>query len=121
MEPAPAEELAELEAGVEEPDMPPVAECVPGDELEAPPAGEDADEPADAPGPDDPAAVEPPPTVGLAFGCMAEEPDVVDPEPVAAGRSVPPDGPIDCAKAGAAPSAVATRQAAICVFNIAVS
>lgn len=32
------------------------------------------------------------PTVAPVLGCMAEEPEVVDPEPVAAGRSVPPDG-----------------------------
>ena len=32
------------------------------------------------------------PTVAPVLGCMAEEPEVVDPEPAAAGRSVPPDG-----------------------------
>src|SRR5215217_6405568 len=56
-------------------------------------------------------------------GCIAEDPEVVEPEPVAAGRSVAPDGPglagaVDWASAGAAASAVATRHAAICNFNI---
>lgn len=60
----------------------------------------------------DPAAVEP------ALGCIAEEPEVAEPEPVAAGRSVPPEGAVDCAKAGAVASAEAMRQAAICVFSI---
>lgn len=55
-------------------------------------------------------------------GCIAEDPDVVEPEPVAAGRSVPPEGAVvDWAKAGAVASAVATRQAAICVFSIWIS
>jgi hypothetical protein len=73
----------------------------------------------------DPPAAEPPdpaglvPTVAPVLGCIAEEPEVADPEPVAAGRSVAPDGAVPvCAKAGAAANAVATRQAAICDFNI---
>jgi len=60
------------------------------------------------------------PTVAPALGCMAEEPEVVDPDPAAAGRSVPPEGGavLVWANAGGAASAVATRQAAICDFNI---
>lgn len=58
----------------------------------------------------------------LAPGCIADEPEVADPEPVAAGRSVLPEGAgVDCAKAGAVARAVATRQAAICVFSIWIS
>jgi hypothetical protein len=111
------------------------------DEALAPAIVEDEAEPAaepDMPEPDCPAVDdpelpvldwlivdEPPdeagfvPTVDPTPGCMAEEPEVVEPEPVAAGRSVPPDGAgLVWAKAGAAASAVATRQAAICDFNI---
>ena len=63
------------------------------------------------------------PTLAPVEGCIAEDPEVVEPEPVAAGRSVAPEGPglagaVDWAKAGAAASAVATRHAAICNFNI---
>jgi hypothetical protein len=63
------------------------------------------------------------PTLAPVEGCIAEDPEVVEPEPVAAGRSVAPEGPglaggVDWARAGAAASAVATRQAAICNFNI---
>jgi len=56
-------------------------------------------------------------------GCMAGEPDVVEPEPVAAGRSVAPEvGAVVevWAKAGAA-KMVAKRQAAICFLSIAES
>jgi hypothetical protein len=61
-----------------------------------------------------------PPTAAPALGCMAGEPEVVEPEPMAAGRSVAPEGGggLDCANPGAAANAVATRQAAICDFNI---
>jgi len=65
-----------------------------------------------------PDPIEPP---ELAPGCIADEPDVVEPEPLAVGRSVPPDGAVDCATAGAVARAVATRQAAICVFSIWIS
>jgi hypothetical protein len=66
--------------------------------------------------------VEEPVVDGLLPGCMAEDPEVVEPEPAAVGRSVPPDGAVvDWAKAGAVASAVATRQAAICVFSISFS
>src|SRR5215207_8306121 len=63
------------------------------------------------------------PTLAPVEGCIAEDPEVVEPEPVAAGRSVAPEGPglagaVDWASAGAAASAVATRHAAICNFNI---
>src|SRR5215208_133305 len=63
------------------------------------------------------------PTLAPVEGCIAEDPEVVEPEPVAAGRSVAPEGPglagaVDWASAGAAASAVATRQAAMCDFNI---
>src|SRR3954466_15094608 len=63
------------------------------------------------------------PTLAPVEGCIAEDPEVVEPEPVAAGRSVAPEGPglagaVDWASAGAAASAVATRQAAMCNFNI---
>src|SRR5215207_9907328 len=85
---------------------------------------------------DDPAVAEPeagvsetpvaapaPEAVPPVEGCIADDPEVVEPEPVAAGRSVAPEGPglagaVDWAKAGAAASAVATRQAAMCDFNI---
>jgi len=54
------------------------------------------------------------------LGCMAGEPVLVVPEPEAAGRSVGADGDVEvCARAGAAAKAVATRQAAICFFSIA--
>ena len=53
-------------------------------------------------------------------GCMAGEPEVVDPEPVAAGRSV--GGVVAvCARAGAATRAEARKQAAICVLSIEIS
>jgi hypothetical protein len=72
------------------------------------------EEPA-APG----AMVDPDP---VAPGCMAGEPEVVEPVPEATGRSVPAEGGGGfCAKAGAAAKAVATRQAAICFFSIEVS
>src|SRR5215208_2532465 len=63
------------------------------------------------------------PTLAPVEGCIAEDPEVVEPEPFAAGRSVAPEGPglagaVDWASAGAAASAVATRHAAICNFNI---
>src|SRR3954470_24231530 len=67
------------------------------------------------------------PTLAPVEGCIAEDPEVVEPEPVAAGRSVAPEGPglagavagaVDWARAGAAASAIATRHAAICNFNI---
>ncbi|MBB4041485.1 hypothetical protein GGR34_003162 [Microvirga flocculans] len=51
-------------------------------------------------------------------GCMAGEPVAVEPEPVAAGRSVGAVEDEVCAKAGAAAKAVTTRQAAICFFSI---
>jgi len=54
----------------------------------------------------------------LVAGFMAGEPEVVDPDPVASGRSVEPDDVEVWARAGAAASAVATRHAAICVFTI---
>jgi hypothetical protein len=51
---------------------------------------------------------------------MAGEPEVVDPEPVAAGRSV--GGVVAvCARAGAATRAEARKQAAICVLSIEIS
>src|SRR5215213_5093020 len=53
-----------------------------------------------------------------ALGCIADEPVFVDPEPVAVGRSVAADGGGAWAKAGAAARAVATRQAAMCVFSM---
>ena len=64
------------------------------------------------PEPDDPAvdALLPP-------GTIAGEPDVVESVPVAAGRSDDGAVVVDCAKAGA-PSAVATRHAAICFFSM---
>jgi hypothetical protein len=53
-------------------------------------------------------------------GCMAGEPEVVDPEPVAAGRSV--GGVVAvCARAGTATRAEAKRQAAIWVLSIEIS
>jgi hypothetical protein len=56
-------------------------------------------------------------------GCMADEPVVVEPEPLATGRSVPPDGGggVVWARAGAAAKAVATRQAAMCFFSMILS
>jgi len=58
------------------------------------------------------------PDAPLVAGFMAGEPEVVDPDPVASGRSVEPDDVEVWARAGAAASAVATRHAAICVFTI---
>jgi len=54
----------------------------------------------------------------LVAGLMAGEPEVVDPDPVAMGRSVEPDEVEVWARAGAAASAVAIRQAAMCVLII---
>jgi hypothetical protein len=80
----------------------------------------DDDPPEDdrAPGDAGPEGV--PETVAPELGCIAEEPEVVEPEPVAAGRSVDPDGAGACATAGAA-SAAAARQAAMQVLNIGLS
>jgi hypothetical protein len=50
-------------------------------------------------------------------GSIAGDPDVVDCEPEAVGRSVEGAVVVDCAKAGAA-SAVATKHAAICFFSM---
>src|SRR5688500_16547296 len=74
-----------------------------------------------------PLLMPPPPEVPLLMpvlpavppGCMAGEPEVVDPEPVAVGRSV--GGVAVCARAGAATRAEAKRQAAICVLSIEIS
>jgi hypothetical protein len=81
--------------------------------------------PDDAPGVDEPvvgAIVEPVPEPAPAPGCMADEPVVAEPEPVAVGRSVEPDGVVEVwASAGAAAKAVATRQAAMCFFSIFIS
>jgi hypothetical protein len=64
----------------------------------------------------DPAAVPP----AVPPGCMAGEPDVADPEPVAVGRSE--DGAVVvCARAGIVARAEATRHAAICVLSMEVS
>jgi hypothetical protein len=52
-------------------------------------------------------------------GCMAGDPDVGEPAPVAVGRS-DEGADVPCANAAVA-SAVAMRQAAICVFSIVVS
>jgi hypothetical protein len=92
------------------------------DDPEEPEAGEPdplgIEEPLGALGPDDPPA----PMLGLEPGCMAGEPEVADPEPDAVGRSVAPDGAVvDCANAGTAASAVATRQAAMWVFSMSIS
>lgn len=57
------------------------------------------------------------PELAPGAGCMAGEPDVVAPVPVAVGRSVPDDGGA-WAKAGAATKAVATRQAAMCFLSM---
>jgi len=66
--------------------------------------------------PDDPMAD--PADAPLAAGFMAGEPEVVDPDPVASGRSVEPDDIEVWARAGAVASAVAIRHAAMCVFTI---
>jgi len=72
--------------------------------------------------PVDGATVDPLPVPAPAPGCMADDPVVADPVPEAVGRSVEPDGVVDvCARAGAAPKAVATRQAAMCFFSIFIS
>jgi hypothetical protein len=60
------------------------------------------------------------PEFALGAGCIAGEPEVVDPEPEAVGRSVPADGGA-WAKAGAATKAVAMRQAAMCFLSIKIS
>jgi hypothetical protein len=69
---------------------------------------------------EEPGAIVAPDPVPDPPGTMAGEPDVVDPEPVARGRSA--DGAVVacCAQAGAA-SAVATRQAAMCRFSMCFS
>jgi hypothetical protein len=69
-------------------------------------------EPALPPPIPDPPAVPP--------GCMAGDPEVVEPEPVAAGRS-DEGAVVPCAKADAVTRAVAMRQAVICVLSIDVS
>jgi hypothetical protein len=53
-------------------------------------------------------------------GCMAGDPEVVEPEPVAAGRS-DEGAVVPCAKADAVTRAVAIRQAVMCVLSIDVS
>jgi hypothetical protein len=53
-------------------------------------------------------------------GCMAGDPDVVEPEPVAAGRSEE-GAEVPCAKADAVTRAVAIRQAVIWVLSIYIS
>jgi hypothetical protein len=84
------------------------------DEAE-PPGGGDALEPGAAGAPGLPMV---PVVVAPGAGCIAGDPAVVEPEPEAVGRSVPPDGGGVCASAGAAASAVATKQAAMCFFSI---
>jgi hypothetical protein len=108
------------------PDAPPEVEDVVPPEPPAEPADMDDPEPPEVEPPAvDPAVVsdieEPEPADALGEGCIADDPDVVDPEPDAAGRSVPPEGAVDCAKAGAATRAVATRHAAICVLSMSIS
>jgi hypothetical protein len=87
---------------VEELDMPdePLPEAVdaaPEDEVEGVSDCPTVAEP-DVPDPDWLMPDDPPdaagfvPTVAPVLGCIADEPEVVDPDPVAAGRSVPPDG-----------------------------
>ena len=101
--------LVELEA--DWPDLDGVGEAVP--EVAAPVLDPDAPE-ADVDDPDPDAPVIEPSL--LAPGTIAGEPEVVDCEPVAVGRS-DEGAVVDCANAGAA-SAVATRHAAICFFSI---
>jgi hypothetical protein len=70
----------------------------------------------------DPPAVPPvmPAPPAVPPGCMAGDPEVVDPEPVAVGRSA--DGSVVfCARAGAATRAEARRHAVICVLSIDLS
>jgi len=76
--------------------------------VEPAPAVELPDDPGD-----DPAE---PDAVPLVAGFMAGEPEVVDPDPVANGRSVEPDDVEVWARAGAATSVVINKQAAICVL-----
>jgi hypothetical protein len=57
--------------------------------------------------------------LGVPLGCMAGEPDVAAPEPVAVGRS--DDGAVVCASAGTATRAEASRHAVICVLSIDIS
>jgi hypothetical protein len=77
--------------------------------------GEPAEPPADTdPDPDEP-GVEP----AVPPGTIAGDPEVVEPEPEAAGRS-DEGAVVDCAKTGAA-RAVAKRQTAICFFSMEIS
>src|SRR4051794_31182023 len=86
---------------VEEPE-PAVGEPVPELDIVEPPPAPD-EEPAPEPDIDEPE---------LPAGFMADEPEVVEPDPVAVGRSVEPLGLIEVwAKAGPAAKAVANRQA----------
>jgi hypothetical protein len=63
-----------------------------------------------------------PGAAGAGAGCIAGEPVVAEPDAVAAGRSVPPDGEVVFwARAGAATKVVANRQAAMCFFSIVFS
>jgi len=70
------------------------------------------DPPADPPVVPDPLPAPP--------GCMAGDPEVVDPEPVATGRS-DEGAVVVCAKAGTATRAVANKQAVIWVLSISLS
>jgi hypothetical protein len=76
-----------------------------------------------APMPDEAAPMPEEPVSVLVPGRMEGDPAADEPVPVAVGRSVPPDAPgaVDCARAGAATSAVANRQATMWVLSIVVS
>jgi len=93
----------------------PPADELDGDELVVDPA-----EDPDVPDPDEPIVVPEAPEDDEvpAPGVIAGEPEVVDPDPVAVGRSDELDDVEVWAAAGAAASAVARRQAAMCVLII---
>jgi len=75
----------------------------------------------EAPEADEPGLEDAPPPEA-APGTIAGEPDVVEPDPLAVGRSVEPlGGVVTWAKAGAAANAVAIRHAAICFFSMVFS
>lgn len=71
------------EAPLDPPDEPEPDEPLP----EEPAADDPLDDPPGVPEPDGA-----PLTVAPVLGCMAEEPEVVEPEPEAVGRSVDPEG-----------------------------
>src|SRR5688572_19827216 len=107
--------VPELDIAPDAPAAPPVAPLpMPVPPEAAVPPGEPVAEPPLMP---DPLVVPLAPDPPASPGCMAGEPDVVEPEPVAVGRSA--EGTVVfCASAGAAIRADASRHAVICVLSM---